>query len=121
MEPKVSDLTKVQEQPKTIPIPAGTPKKEKRMANMLDAVLQPSKVATPAASKIPKDKAEELKMTIDEAAPSIFAKPRPSESKPLEQEFESLPERIALPIPEAASLGDLGYIVWHASGKQLSE
>jgi hypothetical protein len=60
-------------------------------------------------------------MTIDEAAPAIFAKPRPSESKQLEQEFQSLPERIALPIPEAASLGDLGYIVCHASGKQLSE
>jgi hypothetical protein len=121
MEPKMPDLLKVQEQPKTMSIPAGTPKKGKRMANMLDAILRPSKVATPAPSKISKDKGEELKMTIDEAAPAIFAKVGPSESKPLEQEFESLPERIAQPIPKTTSLGDLGYIVCHALGKQLSE
>jgi hypothetical protein len=121
METKMPDLPKIQEQPKTTIVPAGTPKKGKRMANMLDAVLRPTKVATPTPTKISKDKAEELKMTIDEAAPAIFAKARPSKSKPLEQEFESLPKRIALPIPEVASLGDLGYIVRHAPGKHLSK
>jgi hypothetical protein len=38
--PKVPDLTKVQEQTKTTPIPAGTPKKGKRMTNVLDVVLR---------------------------------------------------------------------------------
>jgi hypothetical protein len=78
-------------------------------------------MVTPAPSKISKDKVEELKMRIDKAAPAVFAKAGRSKSKPLEQEFESLPERIALPIPKAVSLGDLGYIVHHALGKQLSE
>jgi hypothetical protein len=91
------------------------------MANMLDAVLRPSEMETPTPSKISKDKAKELKMTIDEAAPPDFAKAAPSESKPLEQEFESLPERITLPILEATSLGDLACIVHHVSGKQLSK
>jgi hypothetical protein len=62
-----------------------------------------------------------MKMTTDEAAPTIFVEVGPSESKSLDQEFENLPERIALPIPEVTSLGDLGYIIRHASGKQLSE
>ena len=31
------------------------------------------------------------------------------------------PKKITLPIPEAASHGDFGYIVRHASEKQLSE
>jgi hypothetical protein len=52
MEPKILDLPKVQEQSKTTPVLAGTPKKGKTMANVLDAVLRPSKVATPTPSKI---------------------------------------------------------------------
>ena len=58
--PKMSDLPKVQEQTKTTPISVGTPKKGKRMANVLDIVLRPSKVATPAPTRISKDKAKEL-------------------------------------------------------------
>jgi hypothetical protein len=90
-------------------VPAGTPKKGRRMSNVLDAILRPMKMVMPSPSKISKDKAEELKMTIDEAAPPVFARAGPSESKLLEQESKSLPERIALPIPEATSLGDLRY------------
>jgi hypothetical protein len=44
-----------------------------------------------------------------------------SETRPLDQECESLPKKITLPIPEAASHGDFRYIVRHASRKQLSE
>jgi hypothetical protein len=99
----------------------GIPKKGKRIANMLDAIMRPSNVATPAPSKVSKDKAEELKKAIDETVALDYAKARPSESRPIEQERESLPEKIALPIPESASLGDLGYIVRHTSGKQLTE
>jgi hypothetical protein len=91
------------------------------MANVLDVVLRPSKVVTPAPSKISKDKGEELKKAIDESVALDFAKAGPSESRPIEQESESLPEKIALPIPEAAYLGDLGHSVRHASGKQLME
>jgi hypothetical protein len=62
--PKMSDLPKVQEQTKTTPISVGTPKKGKRMANVLDIVLSPSKVVTPAPSKVSKDKTEELKRLL---------------------------------------------------------
>ena len=88
---------------------------------MLDTVMRPSKVATPAPTKISKDKAEELEKAINESIAPDCAKAGPSECRPIEQVSESLPEKISLPIPEATSLGDLGYIVCHASGKQLTE
>jgi hypothetical protein len=91
------------------------------MANMLDTVLRPSKIATPAPIKIFKDKVEELKMTAEEATSPELGKARPSKSNPSKQKVESLPERVALLIPEATPLGDLEYIVRHASGKQLTE
>jgi hypothetical protein len=107
------------------------------MASVLDAVQKPSKTATPAPTrvsedkieelktptptKIPEGKVDELKMTSDKATLPDSAKVGPTETRPLEQECESLPEKITLPIPEAASHGDFGYIVRHASWKQLSE
>jgi hypothetical protein len=101
--------------------PAVTPKKGRRMANVLDVVLRSSKVATPTPTKISQDKAEELEKVIDESTAPSCAKAGPSECRPIEQICESLPEKISLPIPEAMSLGDLGYIVCHASGKQLTK
>jgi hypothetical protein len=95
--------------------------KGKRMANVLDAVLRPLKVETPAPSMVSKEKVEELKKAIAESVAPDFAKAGPSKSRPIEQECENLLEKISLPIPEAASLGDLGYIIHHASGKQLME
>jgi hypothetical protein len=49
------------------------------------------------------------------------AKVGPSETRPIEQVKESLPEKLTLPIPEAASTEDLDFIIRHASGKQLSQ
>jgi hypothetical protein len=60
-------------------------------------------------------------MTVDGAAPPNLGKAGPLESNPSEQNFESLLEKIALPVPRAAHLGNLEYIVRHASGKQLTE
>ena len=119
--PKVPDLPKLQEQTRTTPVLAGTFKKGKRMPNVLDVVLRPSKAITSAPPKVSKGKTDELKKAINETAAPDFAKVGPLESRSIEQECESLPEKIALPIPEAASLSDLGYIVCHASGKQLTE
>jgi hypothetical protein len=62
-----------------------------------------------------------LKKAINESVAPDFAKAGPSKSRPIEQESESLLEKISLLIPEAASLGDLGHTVRHASGKQLME
>jgi hypothetical protein len=91
------------------------------MANVLDVVLRPSNIPTPDPIKIFKDKVEELKMTAEEAASPDLGKTRPLKSNPSKQKVESLPERITLPIPEVAPLGDLEYIVRHALGKQLTE
>jgi hypothetical protein len=118
---KLQNPLMVQEPSKIASVPAVTPKKRRKMANVLDVVLRYSKMLTPAPTKVSDGKVDELKMTIDEAAPPDFAKDGPSESKPIEQEYESILEKIALPIPEATSLGDLGYIVHHALEKQLIE
>jgi hypothetical protein len=78
-------------------------------------------MVTPAPTKVSKGKVDELKKAIDETTTPDFDKAGPSESRPVEQECESLLEKIALPILEVVSLGDLGYIVHHASGKQLTK
>jgi hypothetical protein len=78
MEPKMPDLPNVQEQTKTTPVPAGTPKKEKRMANVLDAVLTPSKAATPTLPKVSKDKDDEAMIGILDTS-SDLGKAGPSE------------------------------------------
>jgi hypothetical protein len=106
---------------KTTTVPAATPRKGRRMASVLDVVLKPSKITTPAPTNISEGKVDELKITSDEATLPDSTKVGPTEAKPLEQECESLPEKITSPIPEAASCGDFGYIIRHASGKQLSE
>jgi hypothetical protein len=100
---------------------AVTPRKGRRMASVLDAVLRPSKVATPAPTKISKGKAGELEEAIDVSAAPDYTKARPSKIRPTEQVRESLPEKISVSIPEAASTGDLEFIIRHAPGKQLSQ
>jgi hypothetical protein len=99
---------------------AATPRKGRRMASVLDNVLKPSKVSAPASSKVFEDKIEELGEAVAASTSPACAEAGPSKTKPMEQVKESLPEKLTLPIPEAASHGDFGYIVRHASGKQLS-
>jgi hypothetical protein len=60
-QPEIQDPPKVQELSKIASVPEGTPRKGKRMANMLEAILRPSKVAMPAPTKNSKDKVEGLK------------------------------------------------------------
>jgi hypothetical protein len=74
-------------------------------------------MATPASPKTSKDKADELMADIvgtssdlDKASPS-----KPTQSK---EKSESLPEKMTTPSLEMAPLGDLDFIIRHASGKQ---
>jgi hypothetical protein len=90
------------------------------MANMLEAVLRPSKVATPTPSKVSKDKVDESKMTANVDISSDLDKAGPSEYIPSKQKSESPPEKITRPTPKAASHEDLEYIIRHALGKQLT-
>jgi hypothetical protein len=91
------------------------------MASVLDTILRSSKMATPAPTRISKDKARELEKTIDVSAASDCSKARPSEIRPTEQVNESLSEKVSLPIPKVVSTEDLEFIICHASGKQLTQ
>jgi hypothetical protein len=96
------------------------PNRGRRMANMLEAILRPSKVVTPSATNISKDKSEELK-NDGESTVLDCADAGPSESRPTEQVNESLSEKVAPPIPKVVSPGDFEFIILHASGKQLTK
>jgi hypothetical protein len=87
------------------------------MANVLDAVLRPLKMATPTPTRISKGKARELEKAIDVSNAPDCAKAGPVESRPTKQVNESLSEKVSLPIPKAVSPGDLEFIIRHASGK----
>jgi hypothetical protein len=91
------------------------------MASVLDAVMKPSKVATPAPTRVFEDKIEELGEAVAASASPTRTKAGPSKTKPIEQVKEILPEKLTLLIPETASAEDLDFIICHASGKQLTQ
>jgi hypothetical protein len=114
------------ELPKVSNIPATTPRK-RRMASVMDDVMESVKTSTPASAEAPRTEAKVSKksdkigiaQTISEAGPSVSAKARPSEIAPLILEKEDAPEKSRSPTP-GAPVEELEFIVRHASGKQLS-
>jgi hypothetical protein len=106
---------------RTAIVPAATPRKGRRMASVLDAVLRPSKMATPAPTRVSEDKVEELEEIVAASAAPDCTKAGPSETRPMEQIIESLREKLSLLIPEEASVEDLDFIIRHALGKQLTQ
>ena len=118
--------------PKVQKASAATPKR-RRMANVLDAVLETMQVLSPAATKkvteTPKTQAEAKTrqaktevvqtQTEAEAGPSVPIEMEPADPK------EKTTERIASEKIEAPSLEALNknidYIIRHASGKVLSQ
>jgi hypothetical protein len=101
--------------PKMQKIPATTPKR-RRMASVLDAVIETTKALSPAPKKI----AEAMKVEAKaEAGPSA-----PNETKPAAPEEKTArqiaPEKIEAPAPEAP-IENVDYIIRHASGKKLSQ
>jgi hypothetical protein len=115
-----AELSKVQK------APAATPKR-RRMASVLDAVLETTKALSPAPTK---KAAEAIKVQAGaKAGPSV-----PIETKPVapedkrEQQTSAIgkaseeiaTEKTEAPAPEAPS-EDINYIIRHASGKKLSE
>jgi hypothetical protein len=114
--------------PKLTSIPATTPRKRK-MASVLDVVMESVKTSTPASAEAPNTegksskKSDEAAMvqTISETGPSeVSAEAKPSESAPIILEKEGASEKPKYPAPEAPAK-ELEFIVRHASGKQLSE
>jgi hypothetical protein len=95
-----------------------TPRKGRRMANVLDAVLKSSKVPTPVCTEASEDNVEKIVVTTASASPTC-TEARPLGFKPAEQEKEDLLEKPTSHTPEALSRDSLEYIVRHAAGKQL--
>jgi hypothetical protein len=110
------------ELPKVPRAPVITPKR-RRMANVLDAVLESTRLSTPAPTK---KTAEAATVRVEaEAGPSGPSGTRQSiEQGPsdigLVLEKEDVSEKIESPTPEAPT-EDLDFIIRHASGKKLSE
>jgi hypothetical protein len=101
--------------PKMQRIHAATPKK-RRMASVLDAVIETTKALSPTPKKI----AEATKVHAEaEAGPSVS-----TETKPAAPEEKTtgqiVPEKTETPAPEAPN-EYVDYIIRHASGKKLSQ
>jgi hypothetical protein len=112
---------------KGLKAPAITPKR-RRMASVLDAVMESTRALTPApANKIAEAATARAEI---EAGPSVPAETAPagtgqrtgqwSLDAGLALEKKDAPEKVKSPTPEAPS-EDLDFIIRHASGKRLSE
>jgi hypothetical protein len=102
-----------------LPATTGTPR-ERRMASVLEAVLEFMKTPPPFSIEASGSKTGDVLKMIT-ASTSTHVKAGPSEAIPENLAEESLLENPSAPAPEAPSQGDLEYIVRHASGKRLLE
>ena len=75
---KVPELSKAQSLSQIATALVGTPRKEKKMANVLEAILRPSKMATSAPPKVSKEKADEPMASVVDTSPNLD-EARPSE------------------------------------------
>jgi hypothetical protein len=125
--PKILSPPAGLELPKVSKAPAVTPKR-RRMASMLDVVLETTRALTPAPAK---ETAEAATVRVEtEAGPSAPTEAGPagteqrtkqgSSDAGLALEKKDAPEKVKSPITKA-SLEDLDFIIRHASGKRLSE
>jgi hypothetical protein len=126
-QPKVLSLLRETKLPKASRIPAATQRK-RRMAIVLDTVMESVKVPTPTSAAAPDTKGEVLKKSgkasiaqdTYEAGPSVLAEAQPLKAAPLTLEKEGVLKKSKSPALEAP-VEELEFIVRHASGKQLSE
>jgi hypothetical protein len=127
--PKILSPPLEVELPKVSKIPAITPKR-RRLASVLDAVMESMKVSTPTSTE-EKNIKEATKAIIThvetEVGPSAPAETGPvetvgkdTEQRPLDAalvlEKEGTPKKVKSPTPEA-STEELDFIIRHASGK----
>jgi hypothetical protein len=126
MMPKIISPPTEAELQKVTRAPATTPKR-RRMASMLDAVVETTRALTPAPVKKVAEAATAHMET--EARPSVPAETKLTATEQRAEEEspytgialeKSMAKEVTSSIPEAPSKG-LDYIVRHASGKRLSE
>jgi hypothetical protein len=101
-----------------LPATTGTPRK-RRMASVLEAVLEYVKTMSPSSVEASGNKIEEFSEMITTSTFS-HAEAGPSETVPENLAEEAFSKNPSVPTLEAPSSSDLDFIVWHASGKQLS-
>jgi hypothetical protein len=124
-QPKALSPPRETELPKASRIPIMTPRK-RRMASVLDAVMESVKASTPASAEAPSAEGKILKKSNEvgtvqaaaEAGPSSFTEARHAETAPPILGKEGAVEES--PATEAPTK-KLEFIVRHASGKQLSK
>jgi hypothetical protein len=99
-------------------IPATTPNK-RRMASVLDVVIETTKALSPAPKRIVEAMEVQAEAEAMKAGPSV-----PIEMEPAAPEEKTArqiaPEKIKAPAPEAPN-ENIDYIIRHASGKKLSQ
>jgi hypothetical protein len=124
--PKILSPSVEAELPKVTEAPASTPKR-RRMASVLDAVIETTKAFTPAPTKKVTEAA--TAEAEAEAVPSVSTETKPAVTEEgAEQESpgigiateKEIAEEAKSPGPEAQS-ENLDFIIRHASGKRLSE
>jgi hypothetical protein len=126
MMPKILSPLAEAELPKMTKAPATTPKR-RRMASVLDAVMETTKALTPAPiKKVAKIAKVQAKAEAEPSVP-IKTKAAASEDKAEEQTSDTgmtagqdMMEKAKSLAPEAPA-EDVDYIIRHASGKKLSE
>jgi hypothetical protein len=140
-EPELRESTEQPKLPGVLKIPAVTPK-GRRMACVLDVVMESTKVLTPASIEVPSMGEKNTKETVEaivarveaEAGPSVPAEtghaelvekdteqgPSDAAKAPLPLEEERTSKESKFPAAEASTEG-LEFIVHHAAGKELSE
>jgi hypothetical protein len=132
-EPKVEEIIKkpeilsppTEEKLPKVPKAAVATPKRRRMANVLDAVLETTKALSPSPTKkiaeVAKAQAEaetgQVEAEATKAQAEAEAGPAVSEEKTAGQ---IAPEKIETPAPEAPT-ENVDYIIRHALGKKLSE
>jgi hypothetical protein len=99
---------------------ATTIPRKRRMAIVLDVVMESLKTATPASTEASNEKIKDSREVVTASTAYIHAEAGSSRARPAKLIEETLPEKPTSPAPEAPSHSDLKYIVQHASGKQLS-
>jgi hypothetical protein len=84
-QPKLQSPTSMKGLSKIVATPAATPRKGRRMASVLDAIMKSSKMSIPASTKVFEDKIEELGEAAAISASPACAESGPSETKPVDK------------------------------------
>jgi hypothetical protein len=121
---KVADQFKVLIPPAAIGLPkpssfSALPPRKRRMASMLDIVLESVKTSAPSSAEAPSEQIKDAREAAAASAVNAPAEAGSLETAPIALVEESAPEKSRSRAPEVPHK-ELDFIIRHASGKQLS-